>query len=275
MADPLHILAFGAHPDDCDARAGGLACLYAGLGHRVRFVSLTDGGAGHHETGGVELVRRRHAEAQAAARVAGIEYVVLDSHDGELEADLANRRQVVEIMRTFRPDLVLTHRPVDYHPDHRAAGVLVQDASYLVTVPNYLARVPHLLRQPVIAYTRDGFTRPTPLRADLVVDIDSVFALKTAMLHCHTSQMYEWLPYNAGRLAEVPEGDANRLAWLADTRGAGDIATADRYRDRLVALYGAEHASQVVHAEAFELCEYGAPLPRDEWARLLPFLPAR
>ena len=130
------LLVFGAHPDDCDIKAGGLAALYAQKGHRVKFVSVTNGDAGHHQMGGEPLAKRRNAEAQAAAKVLGIEYELLDNHDGHLEPTLENRFKVIQQIRQFRPDLVMTHRPNDYHPDHRYTSVLVQDAAYMVTVPN-------------------------------------------------------------------------------------------------------------------------------------------
>ena len=85
----------GAHPDDCDSKAGGVAAKYAAAGHQVRFVSVTNGDAGHHEIGGVELARRRRAEAEAAGAVAGIEYHVLDIHDGELVPRLENRKLII------------------------------------------------------------------------------------------------------------------------------------------------------------------------------------
>ena len=110
---PLHILVFGAHPDDCDSKAGGTAALWTRAGHVVRFVSLTNGATGHHEIGGIELARRRYAEAQAAGAVVGVEYRVLDNLSGTLEPTLEYRRQVIRELRAFRPDLVLTPRPWD------------------------------------------------------------------------------------------------------------------------------------------------------------------
>jgi len=270
----LHVLVFGAHPDDCDIKAGGTAVKYARLGHKVRFVSMTDGAAGHHEMGGIELATRRFAEAQAAAKVAGIEYILLGNHDGELEASLENRQQVVGMIRAFRPDLILAPRPNDYHPDHRNTSILVQDASYLVTVPNYHLLVPHLRRMPVIAYVSDRFSKPNPFRADVVVDIDDVIEIKMDMLDCHVSQMYEWLPYNAERLDEVPKGAAERRAWLAENRKAADARIADRFKEKLQTLYGPKRGSEVRYAEAFEVCEYGAPLTEEARERLFPFFRA-
>jgi len=107
-------------PDIC---CGGTAVLWAAAGHVVKFVSTTSGDTGHQAIGGIELARRRQAEAQASAKVAGIaEYQLLDNHTGELEPNVANRRALIRLIREFSPDLVLSHRPNDYHPDHRRPG---------------------------------------------------------------------------------------------------------------------------------------------------------
>jgi len=267
----LRILVFGAHPDDCDIKAGGVAAKYIQQGHYVRFVSMTNGDAGHHEMGGVELARRRRAEAEAAGRVIGVEYQVLDNHDGELMPTLENRRQVIRIIREVQPDLIMTPRPNDYHPDHRYTSQLVQDAAYMVTVPNVVALTEHLPRNPVIVYVSDHFQKPYPFTPDVAVGIDDVIELKLEMLHCHTSQMYEWLPFNAGVLHEVPLADRERRAWLAERRLPAFRAIADRYRDLLIKLYGEERGRRIQYAEAFEACEYGSPLTPEKIPVLFPF----
>ena len=266
----LRILAFGAHPDDCDGRAGGVAMKYASLEHQVRFVSVTNGDAGHHEIGGIELARRRRAEAEAAGAVAGIEYHVLDVHDGELVPNLENRKMIIRMIRTYTPDLILTHRPNDYHPDHRYTGILVQDAAYMVTVPNICTDVPALAHNPIIMYMSDNFQKPAPFDPDVVVDIDDVVVRKLDMVHCHTSQMYEWLPYNAGRLDTVPDSQEDRRKWL-ENRLERFSGIADRHRDLLVARYGEERGNRVQYAEAFEACEYGGRLTEENARTLFPF----
>ncbi len=268
---PPGLLVFGAHPDDGEASAGGLAALWAGRGGRVGFVSLTNGDAGHQALGGGALARIRGQEAAAAAAVIGAESRVLDTHDGELLPSLDRRREVIALIREFRPDVVLTPRPYDYHPDHRAAAILVQDAAYMVTVPNLVPHVPHLARDPVILYVGDEFRRPYPFAPEVVVDIDAVVEQKLAMLDRHRSQVYEWLPFNQGILATVPAAAGERRGWLRERWVAGWERTADRFRDRLVASYGEERGRAVRCAEGFELCEYGAPLSEDARARLFPF----
>ena len=271
---PPRILLIGAHPDDADIKAGGTAARWAALGFAVRLVSLTDGRAGHHAMHGEPLVCRRRAEAQAAAAVIGASYEVLDHPDGELDDRLEYRRELIRLIRSFRPDLIVTHRSTDYHPDHRFAGLLVQDASYLVTVPAICPDVPHLPTSPVILYFSDAFRRPCPFEPHVVVDIEDELDRLVAMLHCHRSQFYEWLPFNAGHPEVVPEGDEARRAWLADRILRRIAPLADRHRDLVVRTYGPGRGPQVRYIEAFEVSEFGAPLDAEARARLFPFLPA-
>lgn len=270
-AKKLSILVFGAHPDDCDNCAGGMALKYRALGHAVRFVAMTNGDTGHQSMGGGPLARRRHEEAQAAARIAGIQYDVLDIHNGELVPSVANRKIVVQVIRQTRPDLVLCHRPNDYHPDHRAVGVLVQDAAYLVAVPNVAPLTAHLRKRPVVGYVWDSFKKPAPFEPRVAVDIGDVIERKIDMLHCHVSQMYEWLPYSGGRLDEVPEADAERRAWMGARRGAGCRRVADACREALKKWYGPQRGELVEYAEAVEISEYGPALSDEDVPALFPF----
>jgi LmbE family N-acetylglucosaminyl deacetylase len=267
----LRIIAFGAHPDDCDSRAGGTAAKYAALGHHVKFVSITNGDAGHQSEGGGALAMRRRKEAQEAGRRIGIRYETLDNHDGELVPSLAVRQQVIRKIREWNADIVLAPRPNDYHPDHRYAGVLVQDAAYMVVVPNVAPDTPPLRKNPVFFYFQDRFQRPNPFRPDVAVAIDDVVEKKLAMLDAHTSQMYEWLPWVAGNLDSVPRDGAARLEWLRKTRFGRPVS--DEVRATLRKRYGGQSES-VRHAEAFELCEYGRQPSESDLRALFPFFPA-
>ena len=267
---PIRALMIGAHPDDCEYLVGGLAAKYRARGHVVRFVSATNGNAGHHTMGGGPLALRRLEETRQVSALNGIEYEVLGNDDGQLEADLATRAQIISLIRAFRPDLIFTHRTNDYHPDHRRTGILVQDASYLIRVPNICPLVPHLTYNPVILYLQDGFQKPIPFSPDVVVGIDDVLDEKVRMLHCHESQFYEWLPYIGGYADQIPDGDDARLAWMHRHREQYDGGAADRFRDQLVARYGETSGQAVLYAEAFEVSEYGRALPPDEIARWFP-----
>lgn len=267
----FRILGIGAHPDDCDVRIGGMAIKWARQGHQVKFVSLTNGDTGHHQMGGAPLAQRRYGEAQRSAAIAGISYDILDIHNGQLMPTLDNRWRAVVIIREFAPDLVITHRPNDYHPDHRYCSQIVQDAAFTVTVPNVQALTPHLQRNPVIAYMHDDFRKPVPFCADVVVDIDDAIDDKFRMLDCHESQMYEWLPYNWGIQEPVPDDPQQRLSWLRKHWPGRFTRLADEYRDRLKELYGEGRAAHIEYAEAVEICEHGAPLSDDDIPTLFPF----
>lgn len=264
----LRIIAFGAHPDDCDFRFGGTAIKLSRAGHAVKFVSVTNGDAGHHEMGGGILARRRHAETQEAARRFGIaEYEVFDNPDGELLPTLEVRKQIIRAIREWRADIVLGPRPNDYHPDHRYTGVLVQDAAYMVVVPNIVPDVQALRKNPIFLYYQDGFQKPAPFRPDVVVALDDVWEAKVNALDAHTSQMYEWLPWVDGRLAEVPKDPAARRKWLSQTR---EPRITDAVRAALERRYGPEQARKIRRYEAFELCEYGSQPTLEELDKLFP-----
>ena len=267
----IRVLVIGAHPDDCDIKAGGIAALYTQKGHVVKFVSVTNGDAGHHEMGGGPLAQRRNAEAQAAAEIIGIEYELLDIHDGELMPTLENRFQIIRTIRDFRPDLIMTHRPNDYHPDHRYTSMLVQDAAYMVTVPNICALTPHLERNPVIVYLSDGFKKPNPFEPDVAIGIDAVVEKKIDMLHCHVSQFYEWLPYNSGTLNSVPDTTEGRRDWLAERLRKRFSTIAENNRSLLTNLYGVKEGFDMQYAETFESCEYGSSLTPENLPVLFPF----
>ena len=266
----IRVIAFGAHPDDCDIRAAGTAALFARMGNKVKFVSVTNGDAGHQNEGGGMLAKRRRAEAMESARRLGIEYQVLDNHDGELLPTIPVRQQIIRAIRQWNADIVLAPRPNDYHPDHRYTGVLVQDAAYMVVVPNIVPDTPPLRKNPVFLYFEDNFQRPNPFRPDVSVSIDDVFQQKIAALDAHVSQVYEWLPWVDGKLDEVPKDPAARRQWLAERWLKRPIRPA--VREALVKWYGEAKGNRVRSAESFEICEYGRQPGPEEIRELFPML---
>jgi len=249
-------LIIGAHPDDPDLMFGGCAVKLARQGHSVKFVSCTDGGAGHYRMDRESLVERRRREAQASAAVAGLSgYDVLDHRDGELVPSLDFRRQLVSLIRDFMPDLVVTHRVFDYHADHRATAQAVQDASFLVGVPMFDPRHTVPDATPIYVYGHDRFCKPCPFRADVAVSIDDVVDQKLRMLDCHASQFYEWLPFNLKRLEQVPTSTEERFAYLARGWLCRNRDQAEAARERLARKYG--DAKTITYAESFEVSEYG------------------
>src|SRR5687768_41976 len=265
----IRIIMIGAHPDDCDQDGGGTAVIFASMGHAVKFVSVTNGDAGHQTEGGGALAKRRMAEAKEAGKRFGVEYDVLDNHDGELIPSLDVRLQVIRKIREWNADVVIAPRPNDYHPDHRYTGVLVQDAAYMVSVPNVAPETPALKKNPVFLYFQDRFQRPNPFRPDIAVDITPVFDKKIAGLDAHVSQMYDWLPWIGHYAEKVPKDKNERIKWLAETR---KVTIASAVRTTLEKWYGKEKAAQVKNAEAFEICEYGAQPDDAEIKRLFPML---
>lgn len=266
---PVRVLYLVAHPDDAEYHGGGLAAIHTRRGNIVKFVSLTNGDAGHHLDTGPPLAERRRQEAESAAAVIGATAEVWPNHDGCLQPTLELRWQVIREIRRFKPDLVLTHRANDYHPDHRAVGTVVQDACYLVTVPALEASTPALARDPVVAYLPDRFTKPAALAGDVVVDVDDYVELIVDMLSRHRSQFFEWLPFNQGIADSVPCEEVAQRSWLREWYLSRLRPQADRYRRELVKRYG-ERGHEIQFAEVFEISEYAAALDDRQLERLFP-----
>lgn len=263
----LNIIAIGAHPDDCDSKFGGTAALFAKMGHNVKFLALTSGDAGHQSEGGGALGNRRRQEAKKAGEALGIaEYQTLDNHDGELLPSLAVRHQVIRAIREWNADIVLGLRPNDYHPDHRNAGKVVVDASYMVIVPNVCPDTPPLSKNPLFLYMEDRFKKPYLHQPDIVVSIDETIELKVDGLHQHTSQMYEWLPWTNGgdaSVAKIPTSSEKRRSWLAERTKNRSSSISSEKLTTLMKWYGEKKAKKVKYVESFEIAEYGMQ-PTDE-----------
>ena len=283
--DFIKILMIGAHQDDNEFRCGGLASKYVKMGYDVRFLSLCNGCGGHHVMTPEETTAKRAKESANVAKLLGVTYHVWDIDDCNIVPDLATRKRLIRYIREYCPDMIITHRPNDYHADHRAAGQLVQDASYLLTVPHECPEVPAMRFMPVIMYNEDNFKYP-PFSGDIVIDLNDEIDTKLKIADLNDSQVYEWLPYTYGTLDEVPEDKAERFEWLKGMNITEETTdeeilsskshgwavtfakTAARFRKELIAKYGEERGSKVRYAEAYEICEYGEPLT-DEMRKLL------
>lgn len=270
----LRILVFGAHPDDCEIRCGGVAVLWSARGDLVKFVSTTNGDIGHWGMAGGPLAVRRTNEVQAAAAVLGITTEVLDIHDGEILPTLKNRKMFTRLIREWEADIVIGHRPNDYHPDHRYTGILMQDSAYMVTVPFFCPDIPPLKKNPVFLYSADGFQRPNPFQADIVVSIDSVIEKKLDALVLIESQFIEGGANGSAETSPktVDERDAKK-AQVRESFKRRFAATANQWREKLVELYGQDAGSNVQYAEAFEICEYGRRPSKEEILKLFPIQP--
>jgi LmbE family N-acetylglucosaminyl deacetylase len=268
----LRIICFGAHPDDCEIQAGGVAALWAAKGHKVKLVSVTNGDIGHWREAGGPLARRRTAEAAAADKVLGATSEVLDLHDGELLPTLENRRLITRLIREWQADIVMGPRPNDYHPDHRYTGVLVQDAAYMVTVPFFCPEVAPLKQNPLFLYFPDNFQRPNPFTADIVVAIDTVMEQKLDALDKLISQFHEGGANGGpGLMPADPAKQADRAKQVREHFRSRQKNLTDRFRKPLAERYGEERARAIQYAEAFEICEYGRRPTPAELKRLFPF----
>jgi LmbE family N-acetylglucosaminyl deacetylase len=268
----LRIIAFGAHPDDCEIRAGGVAAMWAAQGHHVKFVSTTNGDIGHWKMAGGPLAQRRTEEVKKAAKILGIETEVLDIHDGELMPTLENRKTFVRLIREWKADIVLGPRTNDYHPDHRYTGVLVQDAAYMVICPFICPDVPHLKTNPVFLYFSDRFQKPNPFEPDLVVAIDDVIEKKLDAIAVIESQFVEGGV--SGHEGLIPKNETERAAARRRVRERFRRrfeATANKYRAKLIEIYGEKKGKKVRCAEAFEVCEYGRRPSAAGLKKLFPF----
>jgi len=272
----MHILIVGAHPDDAESNAGGTAALWRRRGDEVRIVSVTDGRRGHYDLryAGTpqELIARRREESLIAAEVIGATYGDIGAPEGpgmdETEFELRMMREI----RVFGPspgagpDLVVTHRPLDHPRDHRLAAQLAINACGLAALPLVDPDTMPLKRTPPIAYWFDDYTEGGTFRPDVVVSIDTVLQEKTAMVASHASQVFEWAPYYRGELADVPEEDADRRAWLLESQ-IQPVASLIR-----AACVESLH-SQLPHGryvEAFQISEYGRAVAEVDLRRIFP-----
>jgi LmbE family N-acetylglucosaminyl deacetylase len=266
----LRIIAFGAHPDDAEQKAGGVAAQWAARGHKVKFVSMTNGDVGHFAMAGGPLARRRKAEVEECASIFGIETEVLDIHDGELMPTLENRRTVARLIREWQADIVLGHRPYDYHADHRYTGVLLDDSAVLVVAPFFIPDTPPRPVNPVYLYYADGFQDPKPFTPTFVAGIDNVADKKWQCISAMPSQFADKDSWQGRTRPNVPAGDREREAHLLEGVKQRNHDVAEQYRDRLIALHGTEVGKTVRYAEAFQLSQYGRQASLEELKRLFP-----
>ena len=259
-----------AHPDEADMYAGGTAALLADRGHLVKFLSLTNGDAGHDDVPRKALARRRAEEAYLAARELGVaEYEILDHHDGELEPSLAVRKQVIATLREWQTDVVVAlHDDCPGHLDNRAAGRATRDAVAFSTLRNVVSRRPPLRTQPVCLVMTDQTAEGH--RPDLVVDVDAAIERKLRACAAHATQFFENAPAGRGFLDRVPPdgADADRRALILEFWGEF-MYTQEELRTGLIERYGADRAAGVRFAESFQLADYGRPATAAEVFSLL------
>ena len=265
----MNYIFIGAHPDDPDLYMGATAMKLAAMGHKVKFVAMCNGDAGHYSMTREALAVRRYGESRAAAKLIGLrDYEVFDTHDCCVQADLPTREKLIRVIRRFQPDVVVSHWLHDYHADHRATAQVVQDAAYLLNVPLYCQDEPIPPSYPVFAYCCHPFTDPRPFRPDAAVEFDSLYEEKCRILDCHASQFYEWLPWSDGHR----DFDASKLSWEQKRDHLGQWfdrfrIAADDARNMLIETYG-DNGRTVRFAETFEQTQYGRKVSPANFRRL-------
>jgi LmbE family N-acetylglucosaminyl deacetylase len=266
------ILCIGAHPDDAESGAAGTAALWIAKGYHVKFVAVTNGDVGHWKESGPELARRRKAEVEHGAKIVGYDFEILDNYDGELQPTIENRKTITRLIREWNADVVITHRPNDYHPDHRYTSILVQDSAYMVTVPKFLPEVPALKQNPVFLYFSDRFQKPCPFQPDIAVGIDAGMDNKLEVLLGMVSQFYEGgVSGSPELLSSDPEWQKARWQAVRERFMNRQLEVTSLCRKSLEEWYGKERAAGLRYAEAFEICEYGRHPDKAEIRRLFPF----
>ena len=267
---PLRIIAFGAHPDDAELKFAGTAAMLAAQGHKVKLVALTNGDVGHFAQAGGPLAQRRKAEVEACHARLGVDSAVLDIHDGELMPDLDTRKKVVNLIREWQADIVLSHRPWDYHPDHRAVGKLAEDAAVIVAAPFFASYTPATPRNPIFLFYSDPFLKPYPFDPIIAVGIDDVAEKKWECIASMPSQFGDADSWQARTRLNVPSDEAGRKAFLIEGVKQRSAEVANQHRALLVKLYGEQKGRGVRYAEAFELNQYGSSATVEELKQLLP-----
>lgn len=232
MDEARCVAAIMAHPDDIEFQCAGTLCRLRDLGWRVAMATMTAGDCGSVTVGPDEISRIRRAEAAASAALLDAEYHCFGELDLLLFLGPQTVRDVVEYLRRVRPDLVITHSPVDYMIDHEQTSAIVRAATFGAPIPNFrtgaapaappLERIPHLYYADPLE-GRDILG--TPVAAGLHVDISGVIDRKERMLACHASQR-EWLFSHHG----IDEYILSMRAWgEARGREAG-VAYAEGFR---------------------------------------------
>jgi N-acetylglucosamine malate deacetylase 1 len=260
----LRVVALGAHPDDAELKFAGTAAMMAAQGHKVKLVALTNGDVGHFAQAGGPLAQRRKAEVEACHKKLGVETDVLDIHDGELMPDLETRKKVAGIIRVWQADIVLSHRPWDYHPDHRAVGKLAEDSAVVVAAPFFMPYTPPTRRNPIFLFYSDNFQKPYPFDPIVAVGFDEVAQKKWDCIGDMPSQFADADSWQARYRGNAPADPAARAAMILDGVKQRDAGIANRYRPLLVKLYGESKGAAIKYAEAFELNQYGTGATADE-----------
>ncbi|WP_135547907.1 PIG-L deacetylase family protein [Paenibacillus cymbidii] len=229
----MNILAIGAHPDDIELQCAGTLAKYARRGDRVTIAVATNGDKGNFDTEPAELAAIREREFRASCETLGAVPVWMGYPDELLDNTLANRLAFVDLIRSVDPDVIFTHGPNDYHPDHRYTHQLVWDAISLAGVARVQTSLPATTRQSALYWIDNlggiGF-HPTEL-----VDITDSIAIKKTALAEHASQTRIFAELLAVDLLDVVETVGKFRGYQAGCRYAEGFVKAEAWYRGLAA----------------------------------------
>lgn len=271
--DNIRVLVIMAHPDEAEEYAGGSIALFSKYGDSIRIASLTNGDVGHWTMTKEALAERRKNEANAAGKILGATYEILNHHDGELEATISLRKEVVRIIREWKPDIVISFLQMfgGGHPDNMVVAKTVQESAGLSMAPLFLPEIPALTRKPVFLVVRDYFSKSFAHQPDIVIPIDKTLDLKLESFSAHASQFFEFAPFQKGILDEVPKDEAGRKPFFEKYWGEFS-AINPAMRKWLISWFGESIASSFNYAEEFEFAPYSRRPLSEELLKLFPML---
>ncbi|GAO42705.1 PIG-L deacetylase family protein [Flavihumibacter petaseus] len=261
----LKVMVIFAHPDEGEIYTGGVTALYTKMGHQVKFMSLTNGDAGHHSMKPADLAKMRYQEAMESKKILSLgDYEVLDYHDKFLKNTREVQDKVIKSIREWNADIVFTYYPADGgHPDNMTAGYIVREAAPRL----------QMAKTPVFVYIRDFHTINFSYIPDFAVGIDAVWQTKLAACAAQKSQVNEAIPYKMGILEEV-KASPEKQKKLVEENTYPFSSVTNINMPALAKWYGSQTAS-VKYAEAFEIAEFGRQLKASEMREMFPMLPGK
>ena len=183
----MRVMAFEAHPDDVEHFCAGTLAKYSAMGHDVAIVCMTNGEVGSPSLSKADIAAIREKEARNSASIIKAEFFWMGYPDEFLFNTPEVRLHVIETIRQFRPDIIITlDKDNDYHPDHTTTGQIVWDTHVMVTVPNIKTKTAPCEVIPEIYFcdTSAGIN----FCPEIYVNIDEYWETKAAMIACHESQ---------------------------------------------------------------------------------------
>lgn len=234
----MNILAIGAHPDDVETMCAGTLAKYAAQGHKVYIATATNGniGSAHHTMEEIAAIRKQ--EAANSAAIIGAEYICLDYDDEMFYETKEVRLAFINLVRHCKADVILTHNPEDYNPDHELTSKIVNDIAVMIPIAHLKTecepydQIPSIwMFEPAASM---GFI-PTDY-----VDITDFYETKMKMLGCMESQK-AWMAANYAVLRDDEDRFFDTIRITSEFRGMqagckyaeGFVRALDGYRTRL------------------------------------------